>query len=358
MNAHPYRSLPDHAFWRRAVGQVLPSEINPVVAVPFPLTSDDQIVTAGSCFAQHIGARLQANNFKFLVTEKAHPIASPAVADQFNYGIFSARYGNIYTARQLLQLFNRVYHRFAPREDVWKSEDGRFIDPFRPQIQPGGFLTTREYELDREQHFAAVRQAFEQLDVFVFTLGLTEAWCSAEDGAVYPLCPGVAGGNYDADKYHFQNFNISEVVEDLLSFIDSLRLMNPISRIVLTVSPVPLVATARPDTHVLAATVYSKSVLRVAAEMVAQQRSNVAYFPAYEIIIGRFDAGTYFTEDRRSVTEAGVAHVMRVFFRCFTNVSSDPASAEPLAEAPEAADLREMEELVKIHCDEVALDRP
>ena len=33
--------------------------------------------------------------------------------------------------------------------------------------------------------------AFRDLDVFVFTLGLTEAWVAKADGAVFPLAPGV-----------------------------------------------------------------------------------------------------------------------------------------------------------------------
>ena len=41
--------------------------------------------------------------------------------------------------------------------------------------------------------------------------------------------------------------------------------MNPKARLVLTVSPVPLAATAS-GSHVLPATIYSKSVLRAAAQ--------------------------------------------------------------------------------------------
>ena len=40
-----------------------------------------------------------------------------------------------------------------------------------------------EVRLARADHLAAVRSMFEQLEVFLFTLGLTEAWCAAEDGA-------------------------------------------------------------------------------------------------------------------------------------------------------------------------------
>jgi hypothetical protein len=355
MADHPYRSLPPRAFWRQAVAQVAPEDVNPVASAAFQISREDRVATAGSCFAQHIGRLLRAANFTFLVTEAPHPIVSANTAEAFQYGLFSARYGNIYTARQLRQLLERVTGAFQPADDIWEGKDGSLVDPFRPQIQPGGFLSSQEYWIDRERHFTAVRRAFEELDVFVFTLGLTEAWRSRVDGAVYPLCPGVAGGQYDPATHEFHNFTVSQVVEDLQTFIDGLRSINPPCRIILTVSPVPLIATAQPGAHVLAATVYSKSVLRVAADTVAQSRSNVMYFPSYEIIVGRFDGGTYFESDRRSVTEAGVAHVMRVFFQSFAPECTD-AGLPVVTPTVEDTFLRTVAELVKTHCDEEALD--
>jgi hypothetical protein len=352
----PYKSLPDHAFWRRAVAEMAPEQVGPVARAPFRLAPHDAVMTAGSCFAQYIGAMLQATGFNYLVTEPAHPLFQPEQAKAYNYGVFSARYGNVYTARALRQLFERAYGHFAPREDIWVEPDGSLLDPFRPQIQPGGFLSHREYELDRAKHFAAVRRAFEGLDVLVFTLGLTEAWISREDGAVFTLCPGTSGGDFDPARHEFHNFTVSEVVADLCAFTDALRQVNSRAKLILTVSPVPLVATARADAHVLAATTYSKSVLRVAAEMLTQLLPNVAYFPAYEIIMSRaFDAGTYFAADRRNVVAPGVAHVMRVFAESFAGVAAPPA-APPPAPAAENAHMQQMEALMQVHCDEVALD--
>jgi hypothetical protein len=47
---------------------------------------------------------------------------------------------------------------------------------------------------------------FEKLDVFTFTLGLTEAWRNRNDGAVFPLPPGVSGGEMNDQRYEFINF--------------------------------------------------------------------------------------------------------------------------------------------------------
>ncbi len=347
---HPYAAAAPRRLWRKAVAA--PGfDTDPAVDFPFRIAPDDKVVAAGSCFAQHISRRLQEGGFTFLVTEPAHPILPPAVAEAFHYGRFSARYGNLYTARQLLQLLRRAYGRFTPQEDVWEAEGG-FIDPFRPQIQPGGFATAREFAADRAQHFAAVREAFETMDVLVFTLGLTESWESAPDGAVFPACPGTAGGTFDAARHRFRNHTVTEVADDLTAFLSELRAVNARAKVVLTVSPVPLVATAG-DGHVLTATTYSKSVLRVAAGMVAQEVPDVAYFPSYEVITGPQARGRYFAEDLRSVTEEGVDRVMTLFFRhATTGGAPEPAAPGPAADTF----LRDMRGAVDALCDEERLD--
>lgn len=199
-----------------------------------------------------------------------------------------------------------------------------------------------------------MRSAFETLDVLVFTLGLTECWMSAEDGAVYPVAPGVAGGSFDPERHLFVNLEVEDVVADMSAFVESLRRVNPAARVVLTVSPVPLAATAV-DRHVLVSTTYSKSVLRVAAESLTRRFAHVHYFPAYEIVTGNFSRGAYFADDLRSVREEGVEHVMSLFFRHATTGRIDgdaPAVEQP---ADDAFD-RDVARLVHVLCDEELLD--
>ncbi len=352
--SHPYQDLPDHSFWRRAVAAQDPATLNPALPGSVRLSAQDRVVTAGSCFAQHIGPQLRAMGFTYLVSEAAHPLFPAELAARFGYGMFSARYGNIYTARQLLQLWYRAYGAFQPQEDVWDGPEGALVDPFRPQIQPRGFLTTQEYAQERSRHFAALRETFETMDVFIFTLGLTESWRARADGAVFPLCPGVAGGVFDPARHEFHNFTADEITSDLVQFIDTIRRRNPGCRFILTVSPVPLVASAQPDEHVLASTFHAKSILLAAARAAAQARPNTAYFPAYETIMSRaFYDGSYFEPDRRSVTKAGVDHVMRCFAASFTNQDAPLPTA---TQDETQARLARMDAAMQTHCDEMALD--
>lgn len=358
VTANPYTTLPDKAFWRRAVARLPRDQVDPVGDFRLRIDVDTRVATGGSCFAQHIARHLSQAGYFHLVTEPGHPILASEVRRASNYGLFSCRYGNIYTARQLVQLFDRAYGRFEPEEDVWIQAPDVVLDPFRPRVEPGGFNSEAEMRADRAQHLSAVRTMFESLDVFIFTLGLTECWRSRSDGAVFPLCPGVEGGTFDPDRHEFYNQPVEDVVSDLAAFAVALRTVNPAAQIVLTVSPVPLVATAQPGEHVLSATAYSKSVLRVAADSVRRRMSDVHYFPALEIITGAFNRGEYFGEDLRDVRESGVQHVMRLFMHHAAGANPLPAARSVRdAAAADSSYIGMAERLINVECDERALDR-
>lgn len=355
---HPYVGRPDYQFWRKEPGLEDMALFDPVGTPSFQIAPQDKVVTAGSCFAQHVARFLAQAGFDFLVTELPHPILVDKIAAKLNYGLFSARYGNIYSTRQLRQLLERAYGLFKPLDNAWQRPDRRWVDPFRPQIIPGGYVTPREVDLDRDIHLEAVRRAIEQMSVFVFTLGLTETWYDKRDGAVYPLAPGVAGGRYDETIHEFRNLDVGEVAADLQWSLDFIRERNPAVKFILTVSPVPLNATAL-DRHVAVSTAYSKSVLRVAAEQVAQANALCDYYPSYEIITSPFTRSAYFADDAREIREEGVQHVMSLFLKHYAAVKSQQKperKAKP--RKPTAAELRvgQAEALMQVLCDEEAID--
>lgn len=360
MSDHPYKTAPEHTRWRRSVAAPAPGEVDPIVDLRVKIDRETKVATAGSCFAQHIARYLKKSGFSYFVAEPGHPVLPESIRAANNYGLFSCRYGNIYTARQLLQLFQRAYGLFRPIENCWRVSEDVVLDPFRPSIQPGGFISEIEMRIDREQHLAAVRKMFENLDVFIFTLGLTECWVHRTDGAVFPVCPGVEGGEFKKSRHLFVNETVDDVVLEMSSFLVHLARVNPRAEVILTVSPVPLAATARCDQHVLAATTYSKSVLRVAADMLASRFPQVHYFPSYEIITGPFSRGAYYADDLRNVVEEGVSHVMRLFMKHTTAGSAGTAAAKGASPAKEADAGQENQalaaQLVEVECDEAALD--
>src|SRR5579885_1298864 len=324
---HPYKLAPKTAFWSRAVT----TNWNPSELLQSDLClirRSDKVASAGSCFASNMVPYLENAGFTYLRTETVHPAFADLEPEALGYANFSAAYGNIYTPRQLLQLLKRCLNTFVPAEDRW-PEGEYVIDPLRPGLRYRA-RSDREFDLLTAQHLRKTRQAFAEADVFVFTLGLTEGWLSRLDGTVFPACPGTVAGSFDPARHAFKNFTVAEIIEDLDEFITLLREINPAIRLILTVSPVPLVATAT-ERHVLSATMYSKSVLRVAAEEIVRNHRHVTYFPAYEIVTGPQAPEDFFAPDRRNVSQQAVDVVMQALLaHCETGAGEPlPAPRKP-----------------------------
>ena len=311
----PYQRIPKHQFWGTPELSKF-SKGSFHKETRFQLSPSDLVASGGSCFAYHIARYLQINNFHYFFEEKAPPWLNTQEIIDYQYTDYSARYGNIYSTLQLRQLLEQAMETLRPIEEAWCMGD-RFVDPFRPRIQPGGFKLLEDLKADRKQHLTAVKKMFQTIDVFIFTVGLTEVWLSHADGVALPMCPGKDFGSYDAKKYSFKNLDIHENIEHLSSAIDLMTELNPQIKIILTLSPVPLVATLE-EQHVLHSTILSKSILRTAIEEVRKKHANVDYFAAYEMLSTAYLKTHYFEEDRRSVTPEGVKLVMDVFFKEFT----------------------------------------
>lgn len=337
---HPYTDLPPQAFWRSGVADPNALEIGGLWRPKFPITPECKTVTAGSCFAQHISRALQEHGFRWMDYEPAPSMLGEETAKRFNYGVYSFRTGNIYTTPLLLQWMRWALGRQEPDDEHWE-QDGRFFDPVRPQIEPGGFASLDELRHARSVTLTAMRRAIRRADVFVFTLGLTEGWRNKVTGLRYPTCPGTIAGEFDPETHEFVNDSYRDAHRAMTAVIRLARRANPGLRFLLTVSPVPLTATASGE-HVLVSTSYSKSTLRAVAGDLARAHDNVDYFPSYEIISSHPYRGRFFEDNLRSVRPEGVAHVMAQFFAGLesagVDVTSRPAPRPTAAPTPAPSD--------------------
>lgn len=338
--SHPYKDLADSAFWKRAVASRHYEDMTELWEPP-SMTGAEKFATAGSCFAQHIGRHVSTRGEDNFLDLEVAPLALPeSEHGRFGYGIYSCRYGNIYTTRQLLQVAQEALGVRPRSPHVWEG-DGRFYDAVRPSVDPVGLESAELVRELRTKHLSKVREMLEGLDVMIFTLGLTEAWVSTDDGTVFPNAPGVVAGNMTDNPAMFHNLSAAESVGEMNEFWQLVKSINPSARMILTVSPVPLIATAS-GKHVLAATMYSKSVLRVVAQEMADNHEDVFYFPSYEIVNSAQGRGYYFEPDLRSVNDRGVQYVMSHFF------SGEMEKAFPSHERGESAG--------DVVCDEEAIE--
>jgi hypothetical protein len=300
---HPYKNLPLKAFWKTAVADKNMFSINELWSPKFEIASNDRVSTFGSCFAQHIGKALKARGYNWFDAENAPYGMSDKNKKRYNYNVLDKQ--------------------DVPSEFWTKNE--RFIDPFRPMIEPDGFETENEMLASRKKSIDSFRVIIRKSNVFVFTLGLTESWFNRPFGYEYPMCPGTIGGEFSDETHEFQNQKFSFIKDNLIKSIALMRKYNKDLKFILTVSPVPLTATNSGE-HVLVATQLSKSTLRTVAGEVANEFDFVDYFPSYEIISSPPFKGVFYESNQRSVVQNGVNHVMDNFFNSLTSKPSNKLS--------------------------------
>ena len=348
----PYSNLPDENFWRTGVVETSPLDLQNIYHKKWNIKPNDKIATAGSCFAQHIARYMRKNNYNVMDVEPAPEGLPSAKHNSFGYSMYSARYGNIYTVRQLLQLLKEVTGELVlkPEDYIWEK-DGRFYDAFRPNIEPLGFSSQNELIEHRQFHLKKVSKLFKLMDIFIFTLGLTETWENKETGLVYPTAPGTIAGQFDENIYAFKNFTYSEVHKD---FREAQKILNMLRggkkhlRYLLTVSPVPLTATYSKH-HILQASTYSKSVLRAVAGDLSKV-NKIDYFPSYEIITNIASHGVFYENNLRSVRSGGVDCVMKAFFSQH-NLGNNNATTSDIDQSDP-----DVEENEDVQCEEALLE--
>src|SRR5438445_4190919 len=123
-HAFPYDGIQDWQNWKKAVTLVANDRIDPHAATRFKFDRQTKFVSAGSCFAQRIAESLRDYGFKYYVVEPGPPWLTRQQKLDYSYGVYSARYGNLYTTLQLLQLLQRATGEVVPVDGCWASSEG------------------------------------------------------------------------------------------------------------------------------------------------------------------------------------------------------------------------------------------
>lgn len=351
MPKSPYDGLEERAYWRSGVATRKPHKLKGIYDPRFLIGPGTRVMTAGSCFAQHVHRAMTEAGYDVIDAEPAPDHVDPALAARYAYGSFSARYGNVYTTRQLLQLLQEAEGHYAPAHPVWRKGDF-FVDALRPNVEPQGFTSPEAVLLARAAHLERVAHALRAAEVLIFTLGLTETWADRATGTVYPSAPGVIAEPPEGAEIGFLNLGHDDVVRDLRAVLAHLRGVNPGLKALLTVSPVPLTATATGG-HVLVASTASKAILRAAVATLMAEDSGIDYFPSYEIITNPAARSAYYADNLRQPTVKGVATVMGQFLSAMQAAGKPvPKAEKPAAEV--AADAGD--EAAEAQCEEALND--
>ena len=279
------------------------------------VTKQTPIGSAGSCFAQEIAKVFQQEEYNYIVTERNDDPAAGMIVDNYQrgdkYAIACANYGILFNTPSFKQLAQRAFGTRPTQKILFQRDDGLWLDPYRENV---GFVHQKAYMNDYQNHIDATRKALEQSEVFIITLGLNECW-ELHDGSYLSRNPQRQV--YALAKH--RTLTVQENVDNIQAFFDLVREHNPNFKLIITLSPIPFLATGHGDTqHVITANTHSKSVLRVAAQQLVDENPDMYYLPSYELVTQCIKDP--WQEDDRHVTVDTVKQVVNLFKEMFVEV--------------------------------------
>lgn len=307
--------VPNHPKRPRKAAQELPW------AKRTPLLSPQTAVgSAGSCFASEVAHRLQTDGFNYVVTQ-------PNLNANKGTHNSCCRWGALFNLASFRQLVERAYGEWNPRfllEREAVAGVTQFGDPWLTAIN---YVSEEEARTEHSALAEAARAALDQVEVFIFTMGLSEVWRLKATGEVLARMPVSIPRHFVEPVLLSYEDNIAEL-ERLWALW---RRHNPRVKLILSVSPIPLNATVQgDDQHVIAATCEAKSILRAVAGAFSRRHADVHYFPSYDLV--SYCITHPWTDDGRHVTRQTVDRVMTLFDHMFVT----DAVARPLQLPPDA----------------------
>ncbi len=245
------------------------------------IEKNTQITAFGSCFAANISNWLSERNFRVL--NKADD-ATRAYVVTMGEGMV-----NSFVIRQQFE---------------WAWENKVFDQP----LWHGYKAEEYGYDEDIRQE---TKRIFDETDVFILTFGLSEVWYDDPTGNVFWRT--IPKEVYDPERHKFRLSSVEENRDNIRAVYDLIRRYRPDAKIIVTLSPVPLIATFR-DVSCISANSVSKATLRVAVDEVlrdVRDDGHLFYWPSYELVMDVFRAP--FRSDRRHVRPVVLSYIMRLF---------------------------------------------
>lgn len=256
----------------------------------FKLRPSENVFTIGSCFARNIENQLARLGYQIPSREYVPEELVGKPLDGFM---------NKFTPQSML---NEVRWALTPERAptpegaLLPQEDGTVIDGqlmSKINVSPARGL-------QRRQEITNVFKGIVDCRVVILTLGLVEAWYDKKYDLYLNRTLPEYNSKQEPDRFEFRVLSFDELYAATRELIDTIITKgHPETRILLSVSPVPLTATFT-DNDVLCSNMYSKSVLRTVAEHIVTEFSAVDYFPSYESVM---------LSDRMSTRKDDLIHV-------------------------------------------------
>jgi hypothetical protein len=279
----------------------------------FKLSKADKVFTIGSCFARNIERELASAGVCCL-TEK------PGIPPEYYAGPRDARAAmNKFNIPSMVDELERTFSADFNEPDRYiEVGDGLYFDPSTSGLK----LLPLEPLQEVKEKIKIVTSRLQQADAVIITLGLVEMWRDSVSGLYLNTSPHPQAMRRFRQRFEHMRPGFPFLKAWLYRLIDRILDITPQTKVIVSVSPVPLQSTMTRD-DVVASSTLSKSLLRVVAESARQDYPQVDYFPSYEMIMYSPRSLTWL-EDQVHVNPVQVAKVTRSFIIDWFDDLADP----------------------------------
>lgn len=250
------------------------------------LEPSSKITSIGSCFADHIGGRMEKARLDVHVNPFGvlyNPVSIAACCNlMVSAGQISERY-------------------FFESEGLWHCwlTDSSFSEASLSACRD------RLCEL-----YKAENQRLQSLDVLFLTLGTNRCYRLVNEGFVVGNCHKQPGRLFEE-----QALTVQEVVQTLQESLSAMWKINPSLRIVWTVSPYRYLKYGAHGNQL------GKAVLLLAVDELCRWDARCSYFPAYEIVLDELRDYRFYAEDMVHPSAVAVSYI----WECLSEHCFSPA---------------------------------
>jgi tetratricopeptide (TPR) repeat protein len=261
-----------------------------LTAEPKFLSKDTRFFTMGSCFARNLSRSLNNSGYT-------------------SHHMEISEYINTTFA-------NKVFVDWLGGAPIDRAISGRIVELLPP-------------DWSKEHTLAVIRSS----DVFILTLGVAPAFFDRATGDFVLPRPTALNSRVLAEKCLYRTTSVKENVDNVLHVIKFIRGIVPRIKIIVTVSPVPLLASFEYESAVQADCL-SKSTMRLVAHEVVNNSNitDILYWPSFEIFRwAGSQASDYFAADDGAawhVSEEKVAGTIKAFVEMFSTAMEKPELSE------------------------------
>lgn len=265
----------------RTVVPILPSEAK--------MSLSDKILTIGSCFSDAIGKQMQSS--------KMACSANP--------------FGTLYNPHSIHKTLSYAalnqavpQHSFTQRQGIYLNYD------FHSDLSSTDLSSLRNTLTAK---ISDGHKFIKEANWIIITYGTSFIYERNDTQEVVANC-------HKMPQSFFQKELLTQkkIIESFDNVYQALKSVNPNVRLILTVSPV------RHIKETLELNNVSKSVLRVACHTLAEQHSDVAYFPSYEIMMDDLRDYRYYKADMIHPSEVAEKYIWDKFVQKYFD---DPLKA-------------------------------